>query len=116
MDVARDILRMAADADGGLDARSASDDGHDMQAVCYHIDMMADAGLVRGSVRKDWNGRYVGGHVDSLTWEGNDFLDSVSEPSAWRHVKESVARIGPSVPFEVVKDIAVTAIRGRLGV
>lgn len=116
MDLVRDILKQVADSPRGLTVGLLSTDTKEFQTVCYHVDIMIEAGLITGSVSKSYGGQYVSGSIESLTWVGNDFLDAVSDSSVWAHVKEQLAKYGSSVPFDVVKALAITAIKMGMGI
>ncbi len=53
--------------------------------------------------------------VFRLTHEGCDYLDSVREPSRWSSVKAKLRGQVVSAPLEIVKSVAIEAIKEQLG-
>jgi hypothetical protein len=45
-----------------------------------------------------------------LTWKGQDFLDTIRDPTAWRITKEGIKKIG-GASWEVVIDIAKAVLK-----
>lgn len=85
----------------------------------YHCDIMIQAGLLDGKLlRKGLNtpswilNRTV--QVYDLTWEGHNFLDSIREETVWKKIKEKFADKAMQVPFEILKDLAISASRSFL--
>lgn len=114
MDLVRAILKCAAEASGPVDARTFVSDSHDFADIAYHIEMMRDAWLIRATVWRAWEVSIVSASVDSLTWEGNDFLDAVSSDGVWSRVKVKIAQITGTASFEVVKALAVKELSAIL--
>lgn len=43
----------------------------------------------------------------SLTWNGQEFLDSIKNETVWKKVKQTIVEKGGSVPIEVLKTLAI---------
>jgi hypothetical protein len=77
--------------------------------AAYHMKMLIDeVGLVRGidvcaGDKDEWLELY-------LTWKGQDFLDTIRDPTAWRLTKESVKKVG-GASWEIVIDIAKAVLK-----
>ena len=66
---------------------------------------MAEAGLIEAldaSTMGDFDGK-----ATALTWQGHEFLDAVRNDTVWRKTIALIKEKGGSVPFEVVKALAV---------
>ena len=53
--------------------------------------------------------------IKSLTWEGNDFLDSVESDTVWSKVKARLAENVGSASFDVIKAVAKSVLLTQLG-
>jgi len=115
MDLVREILITLGDSDNSIQAGTFVDDRNDFQVVAYHFDIMQQAGLVEGTTKKGFSGDYLYAEVSRLTWEGNEFLDSVQNNKVWMHVKAEIAKSAIGAPFEVVKNLAISACNDLLG-
>lgn len=115
MDLVRDILSQLAESDGEVDARTFVGDGRDLQLVAYHFQIMQEAGLIEANLQRAFGGSYVLAEAVRLTWEGNDFLASVSSNKVWAKVKSDIAKHSVDAPFSVIKQLAVTACMSMFG-
>ncbi|WP_018143451.1 DUF2513 domain-containing protein [Alloscardovia criceti] len=79
MDHVRHILRIVAQSSGAVDARVLVDSSHDFRMAVYHVDLLIQAGLVKGTIVRDMSGDILDAFIKSLTWKGNDFLDEVEK-------------------------------------
>jgi hypothetical protein len=89
-------------------------EGFEPQDVSYHVKIMKEADLldaVDASTQDgiDWQPRV-------LTWQGHDFLDAIRNETIWQKTKQLVAEKGGSVPFEVLKAVAVKMAASLFGV
>ncbi len=71
----------------------------------YHIDLLINKRLIEGRVLKLYDGDRC--KVDSLTWEGHDFLDAVRSNSIWDKTKNILKEKGLGMSFEIIKKIAI---------
>ena len=108
LDLVRTILMDVADSAEPVDVSLWVTDTVSREMAAYHVAMMRDAGLVNASTLAADNDPCYVCRVNSLTWEGQDYLDSVRSPKVWREVKKRLARVGGASAFEVVKALAST--------
>lgn len=123
MDLIRDILIAAADAEGDLDCRCLVSPERGAAAIAYNVSLMQGAGLVDASVSyaAGAHGRQpVSIVVRGLTWEGCDYLDSISSDFIWERVKRAVGETVGDTALSVVKQscqaLALSLVKGQLGV
>jgi hypothetical protein len=112
MDLIRDILIHINDEpqlDGTHYAELKSDNfgSHSPQELSYHIDLLLEAGLVKGIA-----GSQVP-LVSSLTWRGHEFLSDISDPGIWAKVKEQLAVV-PNLAFATMWEIAKDELKKKL--
>ncbi len=108
MDLVRHILMMTRDNDMPLEhsAFRLDDGGWSDEEVMYHIDMMNECGLLNATIQKAWGGIYYSATVYNLTWQGQDFCDSVADSKVWHKVKDVIKRGVGSASM----DVTVTTI------
>lgn len=114
MDLVRKILLTVEGSEEGMYAESFTDDQNDYAKVAYTIDLMKGAGLLQAHIQKIAGGQYGAVYVDTLTWDGHDFLDSVRSNKVWAKVKQKIAQEVVSAPFSVVKKVAEALLEGIL--
>lgn len=51
----------------------------------------------------------------NLTWEGNEYLNSIKNKSTWNNIKKLISEKGLSIPFDVIKDAAKAYVKNSLG-
>lgn len=88
----------------------------DKQLVCYHVDLLLDAGFIKGTITKLMNNSYSSCFIERLTNSGYNYLDSVRNDSIWKAVKDKLANFGGTATLAVVQDLAVSLIRSQLGI
>jgi len=74
--------------------------GIDAVTVLYHLSLMLEAGLIRGSENVDRGKRYV--VIQRLTWEGHAFLSNAQNKTVWERFK-AVSRSMGNFSLEVAK-------------
>ena len=85
MDLIRDIL-LRVNNDPMLDGSrflvfDTSDfPNHTQQEIAYHIDLLFESGFLKGMGALD----APAPAISRLTWEGHEFLGSISDPSVWQ--------------------------------
>lgn len=107
LDLVRTILKTCADSNEPVPMSTFADAAHTTDLVAYHIDIMQEAGLINATIIRGMNERTVHATIDSLTWEGNDFLDAVRSDGLWSKTKQRIATTIGSVSFDVVKAFGI---------
>ncbi len=106
MDLVRSILLKVADSDEPISIDDLVDDEHSRQLIGYHISIMRDAGLINASITSADDDPYYECAISSLTWNGNDFLDTVRSDTVWEKTKSAISKTVGSTAFEIVKSVA----------
>lgn len=120
LDLVRDILLIAEGADGSIDDGVFSDVCSDVRKLAFHIELMASRGLIVANVKWDGlTGIPISTEVDSVTWEGYDYLDAIRSPRVWKRAKEVIRNTLGDASLAVVKEtcaiVASKLIREQLG-
>lgn len=115
MDLVRAILLAVEEGHGDIDIQDGLPGTEaSAQELEYHLNLAQQAGLL------DVAGVTLGGgyHIQGLTWEGHDFLDTIRDPEVWKRTKEGATKVG-GWSFGLLKDLATAYIKseakGRLG-
>ena len=83
--------------------------GADPETVSYHINLLIEAGLIKGFCNQGLDGPLQCA-ASSLTWDGHEFLDKVRSPGVWNKVKTVAREKGISLSFDVIKVVATSAV------
>ena len=111
MDLVRYILLKAGDSDGYIDARDLLCDKYsDLGQIHYHIKIMTEAGLIESNIVAGWNDEIFESGIKSLTWNGNEFLDVVSNDTVWHRTKSKVLDTVGNASIDVFKSVAINII------
>lgn len=79
-------------------------DGIESAFAGYHMWLLIDAGLVKGSCLDTGHGKVC--RLRCLTWEGCEFLDNIRKDATWEKIKETAQQKGLELTFESVGAIA----------
>lgn len=84
-------------------------DGYDQQTISFHVMLLDEAGLVRGTDASGFSD--ISWFADRLTWEGYEFLEASKDDENWKRAMSLVASKGGGMVFEVLKQILVAMAR-----
>lgn len=115
MDLVRFILMQIAESQAELQLNSLYMDRWTKSEVDYHVLLMTSAGLIDADLNGGWHGRLLDGTIYGLTWDGQDFLDSVANDRVWETVKKRVAETVGSVSMSTLKSVAGSVALASLG-
>jgi hypothetical protein len=116
MDLIRRILLAAEEgAYRQLSSKDFVDDNTTEPTVAYHLQLMAEAGLIEASIAKTDQAGPVHGYITCIRWAGHDFLDAVRGEDIWRKTKDTVRKSGGSFTFDVLKAVATKLITVAVG-
>lgn len=110
MDVIRQIVLAARDAEGPLDRIP----GMEETVFADHVLLLDEAGLVKAAVR-EFDGRALAAILFRLTWTGHEFADSINDDTLWRKAKDMVIKPAGSWTFGILAEVVKTEITRRLG-
>lgn len=110
MDLVRTILLALADSDEPLRSTDLVTDEYSRDVIGYHFLILDEAGLIMANVKAADNDPYYIAVASRLTWEGNDFLDTVRDESIWKRVRSTIGKITGGASFEVFKTVASSLV------
>lgn len=116
MDLVRYILIRVGDSSGYVDARDLLCDKYsDLSQIHCHIKIMTEAGLIESKIISGWNNEIFESGIITLTWNGNEFLDVVSNDTVWHRTKSKVLDTVGNASIDVFKSVATGIISSMLG-
>ena len=83
--------------------------------ILYTCDKLLEAGLINAIKQKAICSNYPIIIINSLTYNGHQFLDNVRSPEIWRETKSRLKSLG-SVSIDMISQVAASVITSRLGV
>lgn len=83
--------------------------------IPLHIELLNDDGFIETS-SPIYNHSITDYCVYRLTASVYDYLDAIRNPSIWESTLDKIHSVGGSVTLEIVKSIAVSIIKGHLGI
>jgi hypothetical protein len=110
----RDILSDAQKAEPLSHLRGFSSEGVSEAEIAEHVEILIEAGLLKGEVKRSPGGRTLV-LVSRLTWAGHDFLDAMGDESIWARAKESILKPAGGVAFDVLLDWLKWQAKKQLG-
>lgn len=82
--------------------------------ISYHVKMLTNSGLLHSIISNNIGNNPTQFHVQELTWEGHEFLDSIRVESTWQKVKAFVKDKGGVMTFDVIKAVAANIVKGSM--
>lgn len=115
MDLVRKVL-LALEAKPGPEAVATVEvEGYDDLAIRYHLLLLAQAKLIDYEPEATSTGRIIRVLAFNPSWQGYEFLDSVRDDGVWAKVKAQASDKGTALPFDVLKALAVEALKRLVG-
>lgn len=111
MELVRKILRTIIDKND-LQARELRLDGYGEEMLGSHVEMLYDAGYLKGVAIPLASNHYTTILVSTLTWEGHEFAGALlTDEATWDKVK---AAFGPEqlaiAPLKMIGSVATAAL------
>ena len=88
-------------------------EGYSEEQIMYHMKILADGGLIEAIDASTFEG--ICFIPQGLTWSGYEFLDAIRNETVWKQTKEVVRDKGGSLPFEVLKSLAIEFLKKFVG-
>ncbi len=119
-DLIRDILTRLEETkveEGSLNLSSFPQDK--TADISYHMELLMEAGLVKGQMSKEIGRGPHAFFATRLTWQGHEFLDAIRSDTVWQKTKKSFINQGISMTFDLIKsvasDVATSYLKGTIG-
>ena len=86
-------------------------DNYSESEIEYHVGSLQDAGLLLAEEPVDGSLLIP----QKLTWQGHEFLDAARNQNVWEKVKGVAREQGGSLPFDILKALAIQFARQAVG-
>ena len=107
MDLVRSILFEVEEAARPLSVGDLDYRGHSQEEVVYHVNLMAERGLLDATSIGSWSRPTVYVSINGLTWDGQDFLDVMRDERVFAKAKKAVKASLGTTTFDVLKAVLV---------
>lgn len=119
MDLVRLILISAENAEKEFNALSLVDTDITAEKVCFHVELLEQAGLLTAKTTRAYGGTPVLITVNGLTWSGYDYLDAIRSDTVWQKAKTAIRETVKDAPLSVIKEVCISIstslIKSNLG-
>ncbi|WP_369833368.1 DUF2513 domain-containing protein [Companilactobacillus pabuli] len=119
-DFVRKVLIECADSDhpqGPTDKEIrafASNNNVNLNELAFTIDKLREADFINGKVIYGGDGPYKI-LIGNLTWDGNQYLNSIRSSSVWKKTKQKLIDNGITASFSVITSLATAIAKQKLG-
>jgi hypothetical protein len=114
MDLVRDIMLKVESLPAGPPVLYRMGEVEDL-VLLNHLEMLIEAGLVRGKISRSQGSRGDVIGISTLTWEGHEWIDVVRDSQVWDETKTTLLESGGALSFELTKAVATRILRLRVG-
>lgn len=92
----------------------ATSKGVSINELAFTIDKLEEADFINGHVQYSGDGPYFI-LIGNLTWDGNQYLNSIRSDSVWKETKKKIKDTGVSVTFSIMTALATSIAKQKLG-
>lgn len=99
------------------EGRKRLGDSEDDQLYIYHLEIMQQAGLITYRAAGSKDGTFLF-EPPKLTWQGNDYMESISNDTIWKKTKDAIKSRGmklSEVSLEIVVAVAKAQAKKSFG-
>ena len=114
LDLIRQMLLAIENAPAGF-APELRIEGYADAQVGYHAYLLIDAGLARGADVTTHGSEGPEAIIQSLTWEGHEFIEAARDESRWKKAKDIAASKGGGLTLDVMKALLISLAKSALG-
>jgi len=98
-----------------IQADSISIKKYSYEDILYTCDKLYEAGLIKAIRKNEIYSRYPIIIVQSITYDGHQFLDNIRDNTIWKETKNRMKEVG-SISINVMSQVAASIISSKLGV
>lgn len=106
LDLVRALLLRVEAADGSLCETDFEFKNYSSKQVDYHLELLIEKGFLDGKVSRDWGRTIVNVQIHGVTWDGQDYLDTIRDDDLWKKIKKAIKAVTDTTTFEVTKQVA----------
>ena len=110
--IRRILTALESEAVMNGDIRQDSIEGYSTDVVCYHIKLLANAGMIDAEISQTIGSSYA--IARSLTWQGHELMDSIRTDALWNRIVLKIQKAGLELSFVAIKTATAGIIRELL--
>ncbi len=114
MELVRKIALALEGKSTGFSGENPTVEGYSAEEIGYHVYLMLEAGLVRGSDVTNNDSSSPEAIATGLTWQGHEFVEAARDETLWKRAMGTVRAKGGSVTIDVLKQLLATMIKETL--
>lgn len=77
-----------------------------------HLELLIESGLCKGNINYLSNSIPMG-HINRLTWEGHQFLETIRDDKIWTNTKSVLSKAG-SFTLDLIQKVALDIITKQI--
>lgn len=110
MDLIREILLKIEETENKRPIIDLCVENYSDEEVSYHCKLLYEAGFVC-----DYKNTIDGSFgVGQMTWNGQEFLDTVKSDTIWNKTKETITKKGLPMGIDILKSVATSIIQSMI--
>jgi len=110
MDLIREIL-FAVESRTDTLPQETTVKGYDRPTVIRHVQMLLEAGYLKGKQHPSDSSHYPVITITDLSWEGHELISAVRSNGIWNEIKQRFGAELPKMPIVILKEIAIAFVR-----
>ncbi len=110
IELVRKILETVKECETFNRPENITIDGYKPMLIHYHIKLLGEAGYLEVSDYSTKAGPNF--MINGMTWQGHEFLDTIRNETVWKKLTIRFKEDAGKLPFEVIKVIGATLIKG----
>lgn len=114
-DTVRELLLATAALEPSKDLTLGDYPKERAHEVSYHVQMLTNAGMLDATISQTLSRDAKHFFVRSLTWEGNEFLDSIREKNVWERTKSTISEQGGAMTLGIIQAVATGIAKNAMG-
>ena len=112
LDLIRTILTTLENQNSTI-ADVLSIEGYDDGLVAFHVNLLIDAGLIKG-IQGEELGGIITAMAGSITWNGYEFLDASRNKDIWEKAKKMLKDRAISIPFSMFNKLLILFLEEKI--
>lgn len=91
-------------------------EGYESDEILFHIDLLIEAGYVKGNISQDAGNEIIGAFIERLSWEGYEFLELTRNNTIWEKSKKILKEKSVGVPFAILTELLKLIVKDAVGI
>ena len=111
----KNLLLKVEESAAGQSIKALHFDDYREEEVIEHIELLLEAGFIKGVVIFDFSGQPTQYSIQRLTWEGHEFLCNAKNDTVWKKALSLAQEKGLSISVSVLSALLVEGSKVAFG-